>query len=47
MEFLLPLFGTLIQLAVVGGIIFLIVRVVSRRKAGPTEPAGVAIGRFF
>jgi hypothetical protein len=47
MDLLLALLGTLIQLAVFGAVVFLIVRVVSRRDRGPTEGAGTSIRRFF
>ncbi len=44
---LLPIFGSFIQLAVVGGIVYLIVRVVSNRGEHPTQGIGTSIRRFF
>ena len=47
MDLLLPLFVSFIQLVVVGGIVYLIVRVVSNRSKHPSQGAGTAIRRFF
>ncbi len=47
MDSLLPIFGSFIQLAVVGGIVYLIVRVVSNRGKHPTQGTGTSIRRFF
>ena len=46
-EILFGLFGTLVPLGIMGGIVFLIVKAVAGHKKTPTESAGVHIRRFF
>lgn len=47
MELLLPVFVSLIQLALLGGVVYLIVRVVSKRNGDPGGGAGTSIRRLF
>lgn len=47
MNILLGLFGLAIQFAIIGGIVFLIVRLVANRDSASSEGTGIAIRRFF
>ena len=47
MDLLIPIFVSLVQLALLGGLVYLFVRLVSRRDRGPTESGAVSIRRFF
>jgi len=44
---LFGILGTLIQFAVIGGVIYLIVRLVSKRDRSTSESVGVVLRRFF
>ena len=46
-ELLIGILGGLVQLGIMGGIVFLIVKAVSGHKKTSTESAGVHIRRFF
>jgi hypothetical protein len=46
-DVLLGIFGSLVQIGIMGGIVFLIVKAVSGSKKTSTESAGIHIRRFF